>query len=187
MVSMTWPDDLLTLDDWDALPEDVSRHFELVDGVLQTAPRPSSPHQRAILRLGGQMDAALTAHSYAVVPEVDVVLVDSFPPLVRAPDLVVVSLADARTGPKRYRGSQIEVAIELVSPGSARVDRVAKLAEYAEAGIPHYWIIDIAGPVSLDAYVLDQGAYRAGATGATGRVPLERPAPLTIDLDALLP
>jgi hypothetical protein len=54
MTSLTWPDHLLTLDEWDALPEDVSRRFELVEGLLQMSPKPNPSHQRVVTRLLGQ-------------------------------------------------------------------------------------------------------------------------------------
>jgi Uma2 family endonuclease len=178
---------LLTLDDWDALPEDDSRRFELVDGVLQMSPKPTSPHQAAAGLLVAQLNAALASQPFFAVPEVDVALVEPFPPLVRAPDISVVSRADARQGPKRYRGDQVRLAIEIVSAGSARVDRVAKLAEYAEAGIPHYWLLDLGAPTTLDAFELDGETYRPAVTGAVGTVEFTQPALMTIDLDALVP
>lgn len=187
MTSITWPDHLLTLEEWDALPEDVSRRFELVDGVLQMSPRPTSPHQVAITLLGAQLNAALMSHQFIAVPDVDVVLVETFPPLLRAPDIVVVSLPDARIGPKRYRADQLRLAVEIVSPGTARVDRVAKMADYAEAGIPNYWIIDLDGDVTLDAFTLADGAYHPSLARAVGTVTLTKPVPLVIDLPALLP
>jgi Uma2 family endonuclease len=184
---MTLPDDLLTLDDWDALPEDVSRRFELVDGVLQMCPRPTFAHQVAAGLLLAQLNSALWPQEFIAVPEVDVVLVESFPPLLRAPDITVLSAADARTASKRCRGDQVRLAIEVVSPGSARVDRVAKLAEYAEAGIPQYWIVDLSEPVTLDAFTLDGPTYRQSIRQAAGAVQLTEPVPLTIDLTALTP
>ncbi len=60
-------------------------------------------------------------------------------------------------------------------------------AEYAEAGIPSYWIIDLDGDVSLDAFALVDGAYRQELAGATGQVGRAEPAPVTIDLPALRP
>jgi Uma2 family endonuclease len=187
MTSITWPDHLLTLQEWDALPEDVSRRFELVDGVLQMSPHPTSNHQVAVTLLAAQLNAAIMSRQLIAVPDVDVVLVEPFPPLVRAPDIVVVSLIDARTGPKRYHGEHVQLAIEIISPGTARVDRVAKMAEYAEAGIPNYWIIDADGEVSLDVFVLAGSVYRPSVAGAVGHVELAEPVPITIDLAALRP
>ena len=34
------------------------------------------------------------------------------------------------------------LAVEIVSPGSAAMDEVVKLREYAEAGIPRYWMVE---------------------------------------------
>jgi Uma2 family endonuclease len=155
--------------------------------VLQVSPRPTSPHQAAATILAAQLNAVLQPRGLFAVPDVDVALVASFPPLVRAPDISVVALADVRTGPKRYRGDQVRVAVEMISQGTARVDRVAKMAEYAEAGIGHYWIVDVSEPISLDAFVLDGSTYRPSVTGATGTVELAEPAPVTIDLAALAP
>jgi Uma2 family endonuclease len=184
---MPWPDDLLTLDDWDALPEDISRRFELVDGVLQMSPKPTSPHQAAAGLLLAQLNAALAVQPLFAVPEVDVALVESFPPLVRAPDISVVSRADARQGPKRYRGDQVRLAVEIISAGSARVDRIAKLAEYAEAGIAHYWLVDLGTRTTIDALDLDGATYRPAMTRAVGTVRFTAPAPMTVDLDDLVP
>ena len=36
-----------------------------------------------------------------------------------------------------------------MSPGSHRTDHVIKRGEYADAGIPHYWIVDLDNPVTL--------------------------------------
>jgi len=80
----------------------------------------------------------------------------------------------------------VVLAVEVVSPGSVRVDRMHKLAEYAEAAIPHYWIVDIEDAPRLEAFTLVDGAYEKVAEGS-GVIQLAEPAPVTIDLDQLLP
>lgn len=77
------------------------------------------------------------------------------------------------------------VAVEIVSPGSGRVDRVTKFAEYADAGIEHYWIVDIDEPVDLVAYRLVDGSYEQVA-GGSGIVTIESPSQISLDLEALL-
>jgi Uma2 family endonuclease len=186
-LSISWPDHLLTLDEWDALPEDVSRRFELVEGVLQMSPRPTSNHQLIAAMLSAQLNPQLLRSGLVAIPEVDVVLVEGFPPTLRAPDLAVVSLADARKAPVRYRADQVAVAVEIVSPGSARIDRVAKLADYADAAIAHYWILGSEAPITMDAFVLEGSTYRSVRQAATGTVQLDEPVPLSLDLGALLP
>lgn len=166
MSSIGWPDHLFSLEEWDALPEDTSRRFELVEGLLQMSPRPSPAHQFAVAMLTTQLNAALVARGWVAIPDVDIVLVETFPPVLRAPDIVVVSMGTGRA--KRFSAADVQVAIEIVSPGSARIDRIAKLADYAEAGIAQYWIIDIDGPVTLDAFRLADGGYRPVLVAATG-------------------
>jgi len=56
MTAQPWPDHLLTLEEWAALPEDTSRHIELADGVLQVSPRPELTHQRASRLLANDLE-----------------------------------------------------------------------------------------------------------------------------------
>jgi Uma2 family endonuclease len=63
---------------------------------------------------------------------------------------------------------------------------VAKLFEYSESGIPNYWIVDLDGTVSLTAYRLVDGEYEVVADG-TGGIALSEPAPITVEVAALLP
>jgi Putative restriction endonuclease len=61
------------------------------------------------------------------------------------------------------------VVVEVVSPGSARTDHVHKRGEYADAGIPHYCIVDITKPLSLLAcHLAGEFGYADGGT-VTGR------------------
>jgi Uma2 family endonuclease len=43
---------------------------------------------------------------------------------------------------------------EIVSPGSAAIDQVIKLGEYAQAGIPRYWLIDRDAAQTVTLHVL---------------------------------
>ena len=77
------------------------------------------------------------------------------------------------------------LVVEVVSPGSTRTDHVLKRSEYADAGIPHYWIVDPSEPVSLLA------CHQAGEFGyvdggaVTGTFAASEPFPVEIDLDSL--
>lgn len=60
----------------------------------------------------------------------------------REPDLVFVATANlGRLSDLKIEG-YADLVVEVISPDSVRRDRVAKLAEYAAAGIPEYWIFD---------------------------------------------
>ncbi|MBF5001272.1 Uma2 family endonuclease [Nocardia sp. BSTN01] len=59
----------------------------------------------------------------------------------------------------RAIGDDVSITVEILSPGTRRTDRVAKFAEYAEAGIEHYWLVDLDATPTLTAYRLDSGRY----------------------------
>lgn len=184
MSAMPWPDHLLTLEEWDALPEDELHHVELVEGALLVSPKPALKHQLAAKRLGTWLDDQLPREVVAV-PEVDVVI-NPVPPLtMRAPDMIVIPTERALEYPKRVDPDDVLLAIEIVSPGTKRMDRVLKPVEYAEVGIPHYWLVEIDDPVTLTAFTLVDGYYERGA-GGTGKVEVPSPFPVAFDLEALL-
>ncbi|WP_406688213.1 Uma2 family endonuclease [Saccharopolyspora sp. ID03-671] len=60
----------------------------------------------------------------------------------------------------------------------------AKRTEYAEAGIPHYWVLDISAQPRLTAHRLVDGVYQEIFNG-TGVFMTEQPFDLRIDLDSL--
>ena len=59
-----------------------------------------------------------------------------------------------------------------------------KPAEYADAGIPNYWIIDLTEPSTLTACILVDGDYEIVAE-TTDAVRLSEPAPVTVDVRTL--
>jgi len=63
--------------------------------------------------------------------------------------VVVTTNAIVRANPSRLVAADVSLAVEVMSGGSRRTDRVTKLSEYAEAGIADYWIVDLEDPVSL--------------------------------------
>ncbi|RSD25843.1 Uma2 family endonuclease [Amycolatopsis eburnea] len=76
-------------------------------------------------------------------------------------------------------------AVEVLSEGTRRTDQVTKFSEYAEAGIEHYWIVDLDSPVSLITYRLIDGDYENfGEFSGVAELDFAG-TPLTIDLDAL--
>lgn len=184
-VSMgTWPDHLLTLDEWDSLPEDTSRRYELVEGVLVVAPRPASRHQRAIWRLTSQLEPQLPS-VWGAITEAEVVISAGRPPTVRVPDVLVVPAAAIDEDRPRWAADDVRLAVEIISPGSARTDRVMKLSEYAEVGIEHYWIVDLVEPVTLTRFRLGEGRYELlGENAGKATVDLGD-TPIALDLDAL--
>ena len=128
-----------------ALPDDRFRH-EVVDGELLMTPAPSWRHQEAIATLYRHLGDWLRSHpiGHAVFAPADIEL---DPHTLVEPDLFVVPYSG---GPKP--GSWEEVGslllvVEVLSPSSARADRIVKLERYRRADVPEYWIIDLDGRV----------------------------------------
>ncbi len=127
-MTLPWPDRLLTLDDWAALPPDPSRRLELVEGVLVAAPRPALLHQLALGRLVAAVQDQLPVGLVAV-GEVEIVVdpgataagaavgQTTGPATVRVPDVIVVPAAVAEQNPARVAAADVLVAVEIVSPG----------------------------------------------------------------------
>jgi Uma2 family endonuclease len=183
-VDVNWPDHLLTLEDWIALPEDSSRNYELVEGVLVVSPRPVLRHQFAVWQLAAQIHTQLPKE-LAAVAEAELVVDSAQPPTVRVPDAVVIRRKALTDDLARVHPEDVKLAVEILSAGSRRTDRVTKFFEYAEVGIEHYWLIDLDAPISLSAYRLIDSDYEL-VTERSGSVTVELAGtPVTIDLAAL--
>ena len=181
---------LLTVAEFTALPEDSEARYELQEGHVVMSPRPRPKHQLCLGRLRSRLEEQLP-DGFEVLPEVDVDL-ELVPPrrpgFVRAPDLVVVSretLGRVEDG-SLIRASEVVLVVEIISPGIHRTDTVIKHGEYADAGIPHYWVIDIEGGVSLTACHLAGEFGYLDASPRTGAVTIDEPFTVRLDLDALL-
>lgn len=183
-MTATWPSHLLTLEEWLALPEDEGHRTELVEGVLVMSPQPHSWHQRAGNRLTYRTDAQLPPELIALA-EVEVVVDAGRPLTIRVPDMVVTRTELFEQNPARLVAADVLLAVEILSDGTRKVDRILKFAEYAEAGIPQYWIIDIGEPTTLLSYTLAEDGYELSGEHS-GRITLNvAEHPVTVDLDAL--
>ncbi|MEU8313956.1 Uma2 family endonuclease [Micromonospora sp. NPDC048169] len=134
-------DDLLTLP-----PEAPS--VELVDGIIHLTPFPTLGHQGIASLLAIWLRSRVPAHLRAAQAVSIGLDVDSS----RRPD-VLLHHAGLPSDRSLLRPADVVLAVEIVSPGTRRVDRFAKPGEYAAARIPFYWRIE-QDPVHLYAYRL---------------------------------
>lgn len=182
-MSLTWPNRQLTLEEWEALPAAEGVRMELVEGLVVMAPMALSWHQKAGMRIGYWLDEQLPVELTALT-EIDVVLVAE-PPTVRVPDVMVTRSSLYETNPSRFTPPDVLLVVEILSDGTRRVDRMITFAEYAEAGIPQYWIVDVGSPCTLLSYALVEGDYELSGEH-TGRVELQVAGhPVRVNLDAL--
>jgi Uma2 family endonuclease len=167
-----------TVDDLGDLPDD-GRRYELVDGALLMTPPPGLPHDEATaalhLLLGAGLPSGLRA---AVVPGMYFDRRNY-----RQPDLVVYRREDARSR-GRIEAKDVVLAVEVMSPSSVSTDRVSKPAQYAGAGIPHYWRLEL-DPAVLVVHRLEGEAYREVAR-FTDQVVVDEPVEVRFSLPELL-
>lgn len=185
------PTHLLTVAEYLEIGELESGYSELVEGLLLVSPSPVGDHNYAGDELRYQLRGQLPPEFEAITNnDIDLRLAPADQPgTVRRPDVIVVSRAARRrqrAGGGIMTAADVQVVVEIISPGSRRIDNVLKRSEYADAGIPHYWIIDVTEPVSLLAYHLAGEFGYADSGAVTGTFTTDAPFPVTIDLDALL-
>jgi len=113
--------------------------WELVDGEVLVTPSPNWVHQRIIARIFWLIHQYVQAQRIGETfpSPLDVKLE---PGMVLQPDLLVVPNGELRRRSDIVR--RLVLAIEIVSPSSARHDRVKKRPAYQRNRVSEYWIVD---------------------------------------------
>lgn len=138
---------------------DPRKHIELVDGEIVVSPNAGRPHFEAAWKL------AHILRTHGLIPGIEANLIlddrDPLRPLVREPDVYVLREENDPEGDGLFqRAENILLVVEVMSPGSETTDWVEKMSEYADAGIPHYWIIEFFGRAPhLYTFALKAGGY----------------------------
>jgi Uma2 family endonuclease len=175
--------DGLTAADYEALPEEVCRQIEIVDGAIFVSPSPRRAHQHLAHNLVTALKSAAGPEGTAV-GDVDLRLRD-VPLLNRRPDVVVydASLPDDAV----LRPEHCLLVIEIMSQGSMTLDRIDKPGEYAASGITHFWRIESDDQkINVFRYQLDPMTRTYALVGLdTGRLDVKEPVRLNVDLDEL--
>jgi Uma2 family endonuclease len=122
-----------------ALPDD-GRRYEVIDGELFVTPAPSWLHQRAVIEL------LIHVRPYAVTCALDCLIapaeVTFAPRRSVQPDLLVAPTIDGR-GVARFEDvGRLVLAVEVLSPSTARADRHRKRKLYQSEAVPEYWMVD---------------------------------------------
>ncbi len=130
-----------TVEELLALPDDDFRH-ELLNGEHLVTPSPSWVHQYAVGRLWQLLSQYVRDQrvGYAIIAPADIPFDNRN--LVQ-PDLFVVPPVENRLPRSWSEVGKLLLAVEVLSPTTARYDRGAKRALYQERDVPEYWIVDI--------------------------------------------
>lgn len=114
--------------------------YEFLDGEILVSPSPNLVHQRIVLRLAMLLEPFVRANGLGelVVSPFDVRFGAR---RVFQPDLLVMTPEDVASG-RKDAARALVLAVEVVSPGSARHDRVRKRPTYQEERVDELWLID---------------------------------------------
>ena len=130
-----------TPDEVRALPEDGHR-YEVVAGALLVTPAPSLPHQHAVGRLLRLLQDYVdeTPVGYAAISPADI---EPEAGALLQPDVFVAPLVAGRRPRAWSEIRSLLLAVEILSPSSARADRTVKRRLYQRAGVAEYWVVDL--------------------------------------------
>ena len=165
------------------LSDQTNRLIEFTDGSIEVLPMPTEHHQ-AILEF---LFLALRTFVEQIGGKV------RFAPLrvqirtgkFREPDILLVRDAnDPRRQNRYWYGA--DLVVEIVSPDNPERDTQEKRVDYAEAGIPEYWIVDSEQEIitvlslDMDRYV-EHGVYHRGDMASSALL-----QPFAVSVNAVL-
>lgn len=141
-----------------------NRGVEFNHGFIEVLPMPTDKHQTILMFLYDLFRAFLSARGGKVL--VAPLRLRLHSRAYREPDLLLLCDArDERRQDRYWLGA--DLVLEVVSPDKPERDLVQKRAEYAEAGIPEYWIVNPQDE-TITVLTLDGSAYAERGVYARG-------------------
>jgi Uma2 family endonuclease len=141
--------------EWD---EDV--RAELFDGEIVMMATPLRAHQSVVTELLFQIKSYLKGKKCKVYPAPFSVRL--FPQKNRRDDTVfepdIVVVCDQEKLDDKGCNGPPDMVIEVISPSSAKYDRVLKFRKYQKAGVREYWIVD-PEIKTVQVNILENGRY----------------------------
>lgn len=117
-------------------------YYEVVDGELLVSPAPRSLHQDAVLLLARLLAAYMerTRVGHVMIGPADISLE---PDSLLSPDVFVTRLVDGRKPRSWNEVRGLWLVAEVLSPSTARYDRVVKRGYFGRNAVPEYWVVDL--------------------------------------------
>lgn len=188
----------ITIEEYVTFDDDLRRSIEVIDGVAFPREQRSRGHQQLSRRFANALEGAAAkfrqdlgdgAPCIEVNTEIEVVLW-KVPLNIRIPDVVMHYCLPAT---EWVTAEDVLIAVEILSKNSQRRDRFHKMADYAKAGIPHYWLVDWdeKGALIIEHYALVSDGREYLQVGISHRdrdhpaLNLTAPIPLWLDWDTL--
>ncbi len=148
---------VLTSEDYLSLPNDRNR-YEILEGELIMTPSPTTRHQVVSRNLEFLLFAHVKTHGLGTVFDapMDVILDRT---TVVQPDILFISEARRGIITERAIEGAPDLLVEILSPSTAKYDRLSKMQLFARYGVTWYWIVD-PDACAIEEYERDGEAYR---------------------------
>lgn len=129
-----------TIEDIYNLPD--GQRAELIDGVIYDMAPPSRIHQELVMEISATLRSHIRSKggSCKVYPAPFAVFLNADDKTYVEPDISVI--CDKNKLSDRGCEGAPDFIIEIVSPGSRKKDYGLKNAQYTDAGVREYWIVD---------------------------------------------
>ena len=171
----------------EALPDNLTG--EIINGRLYAQPRPTGPHALASSSLDGELYNPYRKGRGG--PGGWWILVEPEVHFIRDTEVLVPDLAGWRRQrmPRLPRDHRFQVVsdwvCEILSPSTAKTDRVVKMPVYARYGVPYLWLVDPFAH-TLEAFALRDGHWTViGLFQERDRVTVEPFVEIALALDGL--
>jgi Uma2 family endonuclease len=157
----------------DFLEWDEGERYEIMDGEAVMLAAPDLSHQVVSGAIYQQLAAFLKGKPCQVLYAPLAVRLspraDDSDDTVLEPDIIVV--CDPGKLEKRGCKGAPDFIIEILSPSTAKYDKLVKFNKYLEAGVREYWMAD-PDTLAVQVCVLENGRYWVSTYGETDTVPV---------------
>ncbi len=143
-------ENLLRMEQAGVFPPD--QHMELLNGEIIDMSPINPPRAHCVTRLTRFFYQHLSANDYIISIQNPIQLSSYSLP---QPDVVIADFREAALRQDHIQAADIKVLIE-VADSSYDYDRYIKLKEYALAGIPAYWIVNLS-QLQIEVYTQPEG------------------------------
>ena len=124
------------------LTQSTNKLVEFTDGFIEVLPMPTETHQLILLYLLDALRAFVTPRKLGTVL-MAVLRVRLRDGKFREPDIIFMRTQNAsRRRDEYWHGADLVMEIVSPDPHSRERDYEKKREDYAEAGVPEYWIVD---------------------------------------------
>ena len=146
-----------TYEDYLHLPDDGKR-YQIIEGEVYMCPAPIPNHQRILTKLFKIIDHFVLENDLGevILAPCDIIFSDEN---VVQPDIFFISKDRLHIITDKNIQGAPDLAVEIVSPHSLKIDKLLKRNLYAKYGVQEYWIVD-GGKREVEVLALKDKAYQ---------------------------